>query len=72
MINPNLSHFFESKDIVFDNNLYALSELIQVIWRSNIRVADSTDKVYVYIPNRRMRELFKDWLAKGIALQKNT
>ena len=38
---------------------YALSEMIQWIWRSAIR---DGKEIWVYIPSRRMRELLKKWL----------
>lgn len=38
---------------------YALSEMIQWVWRSAIR---DGKEIWVYIPSRRMRELFQNWL----------
>ena len=40
-------------------DMYALSEMIQWVWRSAIR--DGKD-IWIYIPSRRMRELFQNWL----------
>ena len=51
----------------FNNDNYALSELLQFIWRSNVRVADSDKPVYVWVPNRRMRKLLRDFQAKALA-----
>jgi hypothetical protein len=41
--------------------------LLQFIWRSNVRVADSDKPVYVWVPNRRMRKLLRDFQAKALA-----
>lgn len=53
----------------FNNDNYALSELLQFIWRSNVRAADSDKPVYVWVPNRRMRKLLCDFQAKALAQQ---
>ena len=42
-----------------DENKYALSEMIQWIWRSAIR---NGEDIYIYIPSRRMRDLLLEWL----------
>ena len=41
------------------------AELLQFIWRSNVRVKDSDQPVYVYIPDRRMRELLYAFMEKA-------
>ena len=58
---PTLKHFFEVSDIEVDEDTYALSELIQFIYRSAIR---DGKPITVYIPSKRMRELFIDWINK--------
>lgn len=62
-INPVLKNFINSKcqklNIEFDENLYSLSELIQWIWRSQIR---NSKPIYLYIASLRMFNLFNDWL----------
>ena len=50
----------------FNNDNYALSELLQFIWRSNVRVADSDKPVYVWVPNKRMRKLLRDFQVKAL------
>ena len=60
-INPVLVNFFEGKGIKVDRDLYSLSEMIQLVWRSNIR-CDSDEKVYVYAPSNRMAKIFLDWV----------
>lgn len=58
---PTLKHFFEVENINVDEDSYALSELIQFIYRSAIREGKP---ITVYIPSKRMRELFIDWINK--------
>lgn len=58
---PTLKHFFETEGIEVDEDTYALSELIQFIYRSAIR---DGKPIIVYVPSKRMRELLKDWINK--------
>lgn len=58
---PTLKHFFESEGIGVDEDTYALSELIQFIYRSAIR---DGNPITVYIPSKRMRELLINWINK--------
>lgn len=58
---PTLKHFFESEGIDVDEDAYALSELLQFIYRSAIR---DNKPITVYIPSQRMRTLFTEWLNK--------
>lgn len=58
-------HFFNMKGIPLDTQFqeqYALNNLIQWIWRSNIRRRDSNKIIHVYIPSHRMRRIFNEWL----------
>jgi len=57
--NPFFEHFFNKRNIVIDKDKYALSEMIQWIWRSAIR---NEEPIIIYIPSERMRKLFKMWL----------
>lgn len=58
-IDPNIMKFFASKDIKIDAQQFALSEMLQWIWRSAIR----DDKpIRLYVPSRRMRELLYTWI----------
>lgn len=56
---PNLTKFFAVRDIVIDNDQFALSEMIQFIWRSAIR---DNKPITVYIPSERMRNLLIGWM----------
>ena len=48
-------------ELKYNNDNYALSELVQFVWRSNVRVRESCQPVYVWIPNKRMRTLLQDF-----------
>jgi len=54
-----INRYFQTKDIQINADLYALSELIQWIWRSQIRDNKPID---LYIPSSRMRGLLRDWI----------
>ena len=58
-LNPMVKQFFHMHNVEVNENMYALSELIQWIWRSRIRQGQPID---LYIPSRRMRDLFINWL----------
>lgn len=56
---PFVKKFFAYRNVEMDEDIFALSELIQWLFRSAIRKGD---KIYVYIPSQRMRELLQVWL----------
>ena len=58
-LTPFFSLFFSKRNISIDQDKFALSELIQWIFRSAIREGK---EIWIYIPSRRMRTLFLDWL----------
>jgi len=41
------------------NDAYALTELIQWVWRSRVRIGEP---ITLYLPSARMRRLFEEWL----------
>lgn len=57
--NPLFKNYLENDNFQFDEDDYALSALLQWIWRSAIR---NGKKVTIYIPAPRMRQLLTDWL----------
>lgn len=57
-INPLERNFFASYNVQVDENLLAVSDLIQFIFRGCIR---NGEPMNCYIPSERMRELLKDW-----------
>ncbi len=58
---PCLKHFFESHGITVDEKQYALSEMLQFIYRSAIR---DNKPITVYVPSKRMRDLLIEWKNK--------
>lgn len=56
--NPYINKFLKSKGISINEDAYALSEMLQWLFRSGIRQGN---KIKVYIPSQRMRELFFSW-----------
>lgn len=56
---PYKLKFFKAKGIDVNQELYALSELIQWIWRSQIREGKP---INLYIPSIRMRTILKEYL----------
>ncbi len=57
--NPFLKLYFQERGCQIDEDRYALSEMIQWIWRSAIR---DGEKINIYIPSHRMRRLLEKWL----------
>ena len=57
--NPIVYNYFVNHGIDIDNNLFALSELVQWLFRSAIR---DRKPINLYIPSSRMRGLLKAWL----------
>jgi len=58
-LNPNYKNYLSKEGIEVNDDAFALSTMVQWIWRSAIR--DGKD-IYIYIPSRRMRELLINWL----------
>lgn len=66
---PSMSIYFKQKGIDLDEDSYALSILIQFIWRSRIRDTKlplEDRKINIFIPSLRMRNLLKNFLEKGV------
>ena len=59
--NPIIKNFFVDRGGDIDESKYALSELIQWIFRSGIR---DGKPINLYIPSSRMRGLLEEWLEK--------
>lgn len=57
--NPYLKNYFLDRGVNVKEDKFALSELIQWIWRSAIREGN---EIWIYIPSKRMRELLQNWL----------
>lgn len=56
---PGILQYFDSQGVKLDQNLYAVSELVQWLWRSQIR---DGHPINLYMPSSRMRRLFIEWL----------
>lgn len=61
-LNPFVKNFFNINGIDVDENGFALSEMLQFIWRSAIR---DGKEVWVYIPSVRMRNLLRQWIKQN-------
>ena len=57
-INPNIKNFLISRKGELDEEKYALSELLQWIFRSRLRRGEDIE---LYIPSSRMRNLLENW-----------
>ena len=57
--NPILKSFFEQKGVRVEEDKWALSEMLQFLFRSGIRKGE---EIKAYIPSFRMRLLLKRWL----------
>ncbi len=60
-IKPPIAHYFQRAGVSISEDEWALSEMIQWIWRSAIR---NGEDIWIYIPSRRMRMLLVEWLDK--------
>lgn len=56
---PNIIKFFAQRNIHIDPKNFALSEMLQWIWRSAIR---NGEPINLYIPSRRMRTFLTEWM----------
>ena len=61
--NPYIKNFFISNNIEIDEDGYALSEMLQFLWRSGIR---DGKRITVYIPSKRMRNLLEKWIEEQV------
>lgn len=57
--NPFMKNYFLARGVEVKEDVYALSEAIQWIWRSAIR---DGKEIWVYVPSKRMRSLLINWL----------
>ena len=61
-MNPIEKSFFEFHNVKVNEDVLALSDLIQFLFRGTIRNPDCNEKLDVYIPSLRMRELLYKYL----------
>lgn len=57
--NRDVLNYYIRKGCGFDDERYALSTMVQFVWRSAIR---DGKEIQLYVPSKRMRGLFTDWL----------
>jgi len=69
-MNPGIVQFLKNRNVGYPPktklvnsglDMWALSEMLQWIWRSRIRKSNS---IHIYIPSQRMRELLRLWLGQ--------
>ena len=58
-LNPFIVKYFARNGIRLNEDNYALSQMLQWIWRSRIR---NNEPINIYIPSKRMRELLISYL----------
>ena len=58
---PTIHGFLTRHHVGFNRDEWALSMMVQWIWRSAIR---DGEEIWVYVPSRRMRTLLEQWLDK--------
>lgn len=58
-LNPVIKNFFHQKGVTMDEDKFALSEMLQWIFRSRVREGK---EIWIYIPSQRMRRLLKEWM----------
>lgn len=61
---PALVNWLGSMGAVVDQDAYALSEMLQWIWRSAIR---DGEEIWIYVPSERMRNLLIGWMEQVAA-----
>lgn len=59
------ANYYRQHGLTVDERTYALSVLIQWIWRSAIR---DGEEIWIYVPVQRMRDLLDDWIADVVAM----
>ena len=51
--------FYENNGVDVNEDAYALSIMVQWIWRSAIR---DGNEIWLYVPSKRMRDLLTNWM----------
>lgn len=60
-MNASRKYYYRTKGVEPSDDIYALSNMVQWIWRSAIR--DGKD-IWIYLPSRRMRDLLMNWIER--------
>lgn len=64
---PGLVNYFKDREVCINADLFAVSEMIQWIFRSAIRNRES---IHLYVPSERMRRLLISWIEGSLLPQK--
>ncbi|BHH84357.1 hypothetical protein [Desulforhopalus sp. 52FAK] len=64
---PGLVSYFKDREVSINAELFAVSELIQWVFRSAVR---KRAPIHLYVPSERMRRLLKDWINGSLLPQK--
>lgn len=62
--NPMVYNWFAEQEVILNQDMFALSTLIQWVWRSAIR---NNNSINLYIPSKRMRDLFENWIKNKVS-----
>ena len=62
-LNPIVKNFFISKNIDVNEDMFALSELLQFAFRSRLR---EKKDINIYLPSERMRKILFNWLESDV------
>jgi hypothetical protein len=60
-LNPDINAYFHRHGVEIDQDLFALSECLQYIWRGSIR---NGKELHIYLPSYRMRNMVENWLER--------
>ena len=63
--NTGVKNFFAAQGVTVNNDQFALSMMLQWIWRSAIR---DGNEIWIYIPSSRMRNLLINWMDEQEAI----
>ena len=58
-LDPDIINFLKHHGCKPNRNAFALSEMLQFIWRSAIR---DEKEITLYVPSKRMRDLLLGWM----------
>ena len=60
---PNITIWFNDHGIKLNGDAYALSQMLQWFWQSAVREGN---RIKIYVPSKRMRQLLTDFLDSGM------
>lgn len=66
--NPVMVGYLRKHGVEWSQDLFALSEMLQWIWRSAIR---NGEPISIFIPSERMRNLLIDWLNDDLVIERD-